>query len=65
MFCVYLLASKPYGTLYIGVASDLVAQIIRLVPGSWGGSRPEAAIDCNAVFAFVTHARLACVAPLV
>jgi putative endonuclease len=23
MFCVYLLASKPYGTLYIGVTSDL------------------------------------------
>jgi putative endonuclease len=24
MFYVYLLASKPYGTLYIGITSDLV-----------------------------------------
>jgi putative endonuclease len=26
MFYVYLLASKPYGTLYAGVTSDLVAR---------------------------------------
>ncbi len=25
--CVYILASKPYGTLYIGVTSDLVARL--------------------------------------
>jgi len=25
--CVYLLASRPYGTLYIGVTSDLVQRI--------------------------------------
>jgi putative endonuclease len=24
--CVYILASRPYGTLYIGVTSDLVAR---------------------------------------
>ena len=25
--CVYILASKPYGTLYVGVTSDLVARL--------------------------------------
>ncbi|VVS99458.1 GIY-YIG nuclease family protein [Erythrobacter sp. EC-HK427] len=25
--CVYILASKPYGTLYTGVTSDLVARL--------------------------------------
>jgi putative endonuclease len=24
--CVYILASKPYGTLYVGVTSDLIAR---------------------------------------
>jgi putative endonuclease len=37
MYYVYLLASKPYGTLYIGVTSDLVKRIwehkSRAVPG--------------------------------
>jgi putative endonuclease len=37
MFYVYLLASKPYGTLYVGVTSDLARRIwehkIRAVPG--------------------------------
>lgn len=27
VYCVYLLASKPYGTLYIGVTSNLVGRI--------------------------------------
>jgi putative endonuclease len=25
--CVYILASQPYGTLYIGVTSDLIARL--------------------------------------
>ena len=37
MFYVYLLASKPYGTLYVGVTSDLVRRVFehksRAVPG--------------------------------
>ncbi len=37
MFYVYLLASRPYGTLYIGTTSDLARRIwehkIRAVPG--------------------------------
>ena len=28
MYCVYLLASKPYGTLYVGVTSDLGRRIL-------------------------------------
>ena len=35
--CVYLLASKPYGTLYVGVTSDLARRVSAhkqgLVPG--------------------------------
>ena len=35
--CVYLLASKPYGTLYVGVTSDLTRRVSAhkqgLVPG--------------------------------
>lgn len=27
MFYVYLLANKPYGTLYVGVTSDLVKRV--------------------------------------
>jgi putative endonuclease len=27
MFYVYLLSNKPYGTLYVGVTSDLVARV--------------------------------------
>ena len=37
MFYVYLLASKPYGTLYAGVTSDLVKRVwehkCKAVPG--------------------------------
>ena len=28
-YCVYILASKPYGTLYIGVSSCLVGRILQ------------------------------------
>ncbi len=27
--CVYILASKPFGTLYIGVTSNLVARVLQ------------------------------------
>ena len=27
--CVYLLASKPYGTIYIGVTSDLLVRLVQ------------------------------------
>ena len=37
MYFVYLLASKPYGTLYVGVTSDLAKRMAehkgKLVPG--------------------------------
>jgi putative endonuclease len=37
MYYVYLLASKPYGTLYVGVTSDLQRRVLehknKLVPG--------------------------------
>jgi putative endonuclease len=37
MFYVYLLASKPYGTIYVGMTSDLARRIwdhkVRAVPG--------------------------------
>jgi putative endonuclease len=37
MFYVYMLASKPYGTLYIGTTSDLVRRVWKhknnVVPG--------------------------------
>jgi putative endonuclease len=37
MFYVYMLASKPYGTLYLGVTSDLARRVWehknKLVPG--------------------------------
>jgi putative endonuclease len=37
MYYVYLLASKPYGTLYVGVTSDLAHRVSehknKLVPG--------------------------------
>jgi len=45
MFFVYLLASKPHGTLYVGSTSDLVRRVwehkVKAVPGfaaQYGGS---------------------------
>ena len=35
--CVYILASGPYGTLYIGVTSDLIARIYQHRSGAADG----------------------------
>lgn len=35
--CVYILASKPYGTLYIGVTSDLMTRLHQHREGSTPG----------------------------
>ena len=35
--CVYILASQPFGTIYIGVTSDLVARIYQHRTGVTGG----------------------------
>ena len=33
MFFVYLLASQPHGTLYVGITDDLIRRAMKLVPG--------------------------------
>ena len=35
--CVYILASEPYGTLYIGVTSDLIQRLAQHREGVTGG----------------------------
>ena len=35
--CVYILASQPYGTLYIGVTSALIARLYQHRAGAFGG----------------------------
>ena len=35
--CVYILASREYGTLYIGVTSDLIARIYQHRTGTTQG----------------------------
>ena len=35
--CVYILASKPFGTLYIGVTSDLLARLYQHRTGATKG----------------------------
>ena len=35
--CVYILASKPFGTIYIGVTSDLLARLYQHREGITGG----------------------------
>ncbi len=39
--CVYILASKPYGTLYIGVTSQLVARLYQHRTGHVPGFTSE------------------------
>lgn len=36
-YAVYLLASKPYGTLYVGVTSDLVKRVAEHRSEAFGG----------------------------
>ena len=35
--CVYILASQPYGTLYVGVTSDLMQRLYQQREGITGG----------------------------
>ncbi len=35
--CVYILASRPHGTLYIGVTSNLLARLIQHREGAFKG----------------------------
>ena len=37
--CVYILASRNYGTIYIGVTSDLIARIFSIEPKRHAASR--------------------------
>jgi putative endonuclease len=37
VYAVYLLASKPYGTLYIGVSGDLISRIAQHRDGAFEG----------------------------
>ena len=39
--CVYILASKPYGTLYIGVTSQLIARLYQHRTGQVPGFTSE------------------------
>ena len=45
MFYVYLLASKPYGTLYVGVTSDLVARMWQHKTKAFGGFTARYGVD--------------------
>lgn len=36
-FAVYILASKPYGTLYIGLTSDLLTRVLQHKAGTFPG----------------------------
>ncbi|MEL6238850.1 MAG: GIY-YIG nuclease family protein [Pseudomonadota bacterium] len=44
--CVYVLASKPYGTLYIGVTSDLIARLWQHRNGEVGGFNTRYHVHC-------------------
>ena len=43
--CVYILASQPHGTLYIGVTSDLVARLYQHRSGEVKGFTSHYAVD--------------------
>ena len=45
MFYVYLLASKPHGTLYVGVTSDLVARMWQHKTKAFGGFTARHGVD--------------------
>ena len=45
MFYVYLLASKPYGTLYIGVTSDLPKRVFQHKTKALPGFTTRYAVD--------------------
>jgi len=42
---IYILASKPYGTLYTGVTSDLVQRIHQHKSGEFGGFTSRYGVD--------------------
>ncbi len=43
--CTYILATKPYGTLYIGVTSDLLARLCQHRDGFVGGFTSRYAVN--------------------
>ena len=43
MFYVYILASKPYGTLYVGMTSDLLRRVAEHKIKAVAGSLPDIA----------------------
>jgi putative endonuclease len=45
MFYVYLLASKPYGTLYVGVTSDLTGRVWQHKTKAFGGFTAHYGVD--------------------
>jgi hypothetical protein len=60
MFFVYLLASKPHGTLYLGSTSDLVRRIwehkVKAVPGFTA----KYGVDCWFGSSITTHWKQRC-----
>ena len=45
MFYVYLLSSKPYGTLYVGVTSDLAGRVWQHKTKALGGFTARHGVD--------------------
>ena len=43
--CAYILASKPYGTIYIGVTSDLIQRLWQHREGMTGGFTSKIILD--------------------